>query len=545
MEIQISVTAGAAKGSVFSFEQPDCFLFGRSEDAKVSLAHDGHVSRQHFLLTIAPPDCRVIDLGSKNGTIVNGRRYGGRKPVGPGIVQAPDGEVAVTLRHGDEIVVGDTRMTVAINTDAVCAQCRDAIHHRDKPECAAGGGFVCRNCRARTHDQARPPAETLSMFYALACARCGSDVTSEAGNAGQVLGAEFVCGRCRAQVLAPAPHQVPVTELPSAPPGAPAIAGYTLLAELGRGGMGAVYKARHDATGALVAIKTMLPHVAINSAHVQMFEREVEVTRQLRHANIVELRGHGKVDGTIYCVLEFVEGVDLAKLIERRGGKLALQEAAGLMLQILAGLGHAHGATLSVELPGGARSVAGIVHRDLKPQNILLAAQAGGWIPKVADFGLSKAFESAGMSSFTTEGQVAGTPVYWPREQITQYRYLHPATDVFSIAAVFYEALTGSLVRDSFAELTRRCRERGTPPNLGDFAIAILDSPIVPIRTRDPSIPINIAAVLDRALAEAEVPGDPGKMRDMLSRLRYPDATAFRHALLAALRQDCPQWVFA
>ncbi len=530
MEIQVSVTAGEAKGAVFSFEQPDCFLFGRSQDAKVSLANDGFVSRQHFLLTIAPPECRVTDLGSKNGTIVNGRRYGGRKPAGPGVAQAPDGQVAVTLKHGDEIVVGDTRMSVAINADAVCMQCRSAIHHRDKPACEVPGGFRCAACRARPL-----AAETLSKIYSLQCIRCGSDVTAEAGNGGQVVGAEFVCGRCRERALAPVPS-THVSSTLAPPVGAPAIPGYTVLAELGRGGMGAVYKARHDPSGALVAIKTMLPHVAINAGHVQMFEREVQVTHQLRHPNIVELRGYGKVDGTVYCVLEFVDGVDLAKLIQRRGGKLQLQEAGSLMLQILDGLGHAHTTTLSVELPGvGARTVAGIVHRDLKPQNILLAADAEGWKPKVADFGLSKAFESAGMSSFTSEGQVAGTPLYWPREQITQYRYLHPATDVFSIAAVFYEALTGSPIRDSFAEMTRRCEQRGTPPNLGDFAIAILDGPIVPIQRRHASIPPAVAAVLDRALAEAEVPRDPAQMRDMLSRLRYPDALSFRRALAAAL----------
>jgi len=122
MRVEVHVTEGPAQGQQFSFDKDDCFLFGRTADANVSLPHDHHVSRQHFLLVISSPSCTLIDLDSKNGVFVNGVRYGGRKPPESGVKQAPEGVNEVQLNHGDEIIVGDTRMTIWIHRDA-----RDAI----------------------------------------------------------------------------------------------------------------------------------------------------------------------------------------------------------------------------------------------------------------------------------------------------------------------------------------------------------------------------------------------------------------------------------
>jgi pSer/pThr/pTyr-binding forkhead associated (FHA) protein len=90
MRVDIAITAGPAKGQRFTFDKPDRFLFGRSTEARVSLPADPYVSRRHFLLEISPPECKLTDLDSKNGTIVNGIRYGGKKPLRAEIMQAPD-----------------------------------------------------------------------------------------------------------------------------------------------------------------------------------------------------------------------------------------------------------------------------------------------------------------------------------------------------------------------------------------------------------------------------------------------------------------------
>jgi serine/threonine protein kinase len=157
---------------------------------------------------------------------------------------------------------------------------------------------------------------------------------------------------------------------------------------------------------------------------------------------------------------------------------------------------------------------------------------------KVADFGLAKSFEAAGLSDMTTAGQLCGTPLYWPREQITHYRYLAPPSDVFSIAAVFYEMLTGVWARGGFKEMMDRCQRRHRGPGMAEIMCVIVENQIAPLRERNPAIPKRVAEVIDRALREAEVPPDENKMRAALAKLRYPDAGAFRETLGKALGQS-------
>lgn len=468
MRVEVKVVAGPAAGRTFTFDEPDCMLFGRSDDARISISGDPFVSRHHFLLEISPPVCKVTDLGSKNGVYVNGVRYGGRKPPSEGVVQAPDSARETMLEDGDEIAVGDTRMRVSISSTRAAAD--ETLTHA-------------------------PPAQVKAPA---ADPATGATVATDSG----------------------------------------LFDGYSIETELGRGGMGVVYKAVQVATGRHVAIKTMLPQVATDETAVRVFLREVEVTRQLVHPNVVQLLDHGRVKGTFYFVLEFVDGTDLCRWLESRGGRVPLEVLAPLMTGILDGLAHAHRASLEVEVAAGDRRVhRGTVHRDLKPENILLGRAGDGWVPKVADFGLSKSFESAGLTDITVPGMVAGSPLYWPREQITHYRYLDPATDVFSIAAVFYEALTGFLVRDGLLEMLDGCQRVDRQPGISDFLRVILANRPVPIRERDPGIPGPVAQVLDRALQETEVPHGGREMRTLLAKLRYPDAGAFRDALVEALEQ--------
>src|SRR5688500_8741921 len=112
LRVKVQVTAGPAAGRTFEFDQPDTFLFGRSADARVSLPDDPYVSRHHFVLEISPPDCKITDLGSKNGTFVNRVRFGGTVAPRPGVQLAPEGVRETRVASGDEIVVGDTQMRV-------------------------------------------------------------------------------------------------------------------------------------------------------------------------------------------------------------------------------------------------------------------------------------------------------------------------------------------------------------------------------------------------------------------------------------------------
>ena len=541
MRVSITFTAGPARGRSFSFDEPDCFLFGRGADAKVSLPNDPYVSRQHFLLEIAPPNCKITDLNSKGGFHVNGVRYGGRTPLVSGTKQAPNGAKDTFLKDGDEIAVGDSRAIIAIEVDALCANCGLAIPNeaREKLQ-VAGGGFFCAECRAKQAAKAAPAAPPKER--PLHCTRCKKDVAAEAGLRGQAKDAQYVCKDCRAKEKAnPEALLDDVLGLAAAAPlvpGAPAISGYHIEEELGRGGMGVVYKATQKRTGRKVAIKTMLPNVATTERAVRVFQREVEITRQLKHPNIVELIEHGQARGTFFFVLEFVDGMDLEKFVASKGGKLELAESVSLMMGILDGLAYAHRAKLKMAMTGSEPTpFTGGVHRDLKPANILLA-RGGVWTPKVADFGLAKSFESAGMTDITAPGGVWGTPAYWPREQITHYRYLAPPTDVFSIAAVFYEMLTGACARDGITELFTDCARRDCQPSLANIMCVIIEHPIAPLRSRNHSIPKRVADVIDRALREEAVSANEHEMRAALAKLRYPDAGEFRDALRKALKQE-------
>lgn len=552
MQVELKIIAGPAKGQNFTFDGSDRFLFGRAADARISLPNDPYVSRQHFLLEISPPDCKVTDLDSKNGLFVNGIRYGGRKPPKKGVIQAPNGAQSTYLKNGDEVIVGDTRMKVFIQTDIFCIKCGGIIPLKEKEESTfVGDTYLCRNCRQQEDTQkpvskkiSPPPAphETTGKYRIVHCIRCNKDVTKEAGARGQVAGAEYVCKKCRKDEttgpLGLIEQMLNAAVARKTAPGTPVIQSYHIEKEIGRGGMGLVYKATDERTGRPVAIKTMLPHVASNPDNVRTFQREIEVTQQLQHPNIVRLFDHGNAQGTFYFVLEFVDGIDLYQLIVTKGGYLSLDEAAPILLETLDGLAYAHQAAFKTEVADGEIKIfSGIVHRDLKPQNILLARKGNRWIPKISDFGTAKSFESAGLTDITVPGDVLGTPMYWPREQITHYKYLSPATDVFSIAAVFYEVLTGVWVREGFQEMFDKCKQQRRLPAISDYMKVIAGNPAIPIRKRNPDIPEPVAKVFDRALREAEVPHDETQMRKVLAKLRYPNAREFLNDLSSAFEE--------
>ena len=305
----------------------------------------------------------------------------------------------------------------------------------------------------------------------------------------------------------------------------PRAEGYSIDGTLGEGGFGAVYKGVHDATGKTVAIKMILPSLADHRS-VSLFQREISITQQLRHPNIVKVLDIGSSEGRWYYVMEYVDGGNLRNLVHQRGGTISLSELAPIMLEVLDGLTHAHRASFDIRIDEELKSFQGVVHRDLKPENILLVQQTHGYSAKVADFGLAKAFESAGLTVFTRPGEIAGTFRYWPREHLTHYKYLTPPSDVFSIASVLYESLSGYPIRDGLLV-----------PSWREIIATIKQNPVVPIRKRNANILEPVAEVIDRALKEVLLPDSisQDEMREILGRLRYPDAGGFRNALAGVI----------
>ncbi|MCA8921400.1 MAG: serine/threonine protein kinase, partial [Planctomycetes bacterium] len=258
---------------------------------------------------------------------------------------------------------------------------------------------------------------------------------------------------------------------------------YALEAELGRGGMGTVYRARDTRSGRAVALKT-LTDVSANLAQLERFRLEAEALRGLVHPHLVEVLDLSLAPPQPYAVFELVEGETLAARVKREG-PLPWPTAARIASEVASGVAAAH--------------ERGLLHRDLKPDNVLLGP-AGA---KLADFGLVKDLDR---ETLTQSGATLGTPSYMAPEQIgSQKDRWGPPTDVYGLAATLYFALTGR------------------PPFTGPTTVAILhavlqDAPPQPSALA-PDVPRWLDAVCLRGLAKENAE-------------RFPSAIAFRLALL-------------
>jgi tRNA A-37 threonylcarbamoyl transferase component Bud32 len=262
------------------------------------------------------------------------------------------------------------------------------------------------------------------------------------------------------------------------PEDAPSIPGYEIEREIGRGGMGVVYKARQVGLNRTVAIKMILDGQYATAGEIRRFRAEGEAIAKLRHPNVVGVYDLGQVGKKPYFVLEYVSGGSLDRRL--RDGPLPVPEAVALAAALADGVAAAH--------------AAGIVHRDLKPANILLDADG---TPKVADFGIAK---TQGADGLTQTGAVVGTPAYMSPEQAAgRVREVGPASDIYALGAILYELLTGS------------------PPFKGESLLSTLDlvrhTPPEPVRRRRRGVPRPLEAVCLKCLEK-----DPAD--------RYPSAAA-------------------
>lgn len=213
-----------------------------------------------------------------------------------------------------------------------------------------------------------------------------------------------------------------------------------ILELLGQGGMGAVYKARQPSLDRLVAVKVLPVEVGRDPAFAERFTREARALARLSHPNIVGIYDFGQADGLYYFVMEYVDGVSLRQLVEKRS--LDPRQALALVPQICDALQFAHDE--------------GIVHRDVKPENILLDKRGR---VKIADFGLAKLLgRAADEAVLTRVEQVMGTPLYMAPEQMQGSHAVDHRADIYSLGVVFYEMLTGELPLGRFAPPSQKAQ---------------------------------------------------------------------------------------
>jgi tetratricopeptide (TPR) repeat protein len=224
---------------------------------------------------------------------------------------------------------------------------------------------------------------------------------------------------------------------------------YEILQLLGRGGMGAVYKARDTELDRIVALKLIRPELARNPEILRRFKQELILARQVTHKNVIRIFDLGQSGGIKFITMDFVEGQDLRVLLLERG-KFPPEQAARVMLQICHALEAAHSE--------------GVIHRDLKPQNIMVAPDGRVY---VMDFGIAR---SAHLPGMTQTGVLIGTPEYMSPEQARGEK-LTELSDLFSLGIIFYELLTGKSPYYSdtpLATLWKRMKEKATPPGVVD-----------------------------------------------------------------------------
>lgn len=314
--------------------------------------------------------------------------------------------------------------------------------------------------------------------------------------------------------------------------------GFENIRTLCQGSKGPIYRAIEPEKRRDVIVKAVRFSEDADPQKVRRLQAELELLCHLSHPHIVPLLKYGSCGQCVFCLMPYVEGSDLEELLRNYDNGMPLPEAAAIMLDLLDGLAYAHTRTVRARASRGAsKSFRGIVYRDLKPRNIFLTCDGNVWIPRLADFGLSRGFEIAGLTNITHPAEIGSAPLYWPREQVTHYTRPTLATDVFALAAIFYRMLTGCWIRDGFQELFTGPDSQGIQPSLTEYLRIIVKHAPIPIRERNPQIPEPLSTVIDRALQEEELSHDTTTMQRRLDELRYPDANAFQKAIISAFQK--------
>jgi YVTN family beta-propeller protein len=269
------------------------------------------------------------------------------------------------------------------------------------------------------------------------------------------------------------------------------VSGYRVETLIGRGGMGAVYRAEEEGLGRKVALKVIAPELAQDERFRERFLRESRIAASLDHPHVIPIYQAGEDDGLLFLAMRYVEGTDFARVVAEEGA-LEPRRALELLSQVAEALDAAH--------------EKGLVHRDVKPSNVLIAESAGREHCYLGDFGLTK--RTGSLSGVSVAGNIVGTLEYVAPEQITGDP-LDERSDVYSLGCVLYECLTG----------------QSPFPRATDVALLwahVHEEPTPPSKAR-PELPRELDTVLARALAK-----EPGR--------RYRSAGELVAATRSALR---------
>lgn len=413
-QVRFRLKSGANQETEIVISEPTILIMGREGSADICVATDPYFSRNHCRLEVRPPHCRLVDLNSTNGTLVNGIKA----------------LVPIDLMSGDRFGGGDTIVE-----------------------------FTAESKDVHVPNQA-----------SIATARLDADIRAIQ----ELIGDPGVKASPLARLIGIDPAGAPQPHKPKSPLNVgEVIGGYQVEKEIGRGGMGVVYLCRHLRTQQLRALKLILPLAGTDQEQLQLFLREANLLIQLKHPRIVEAQEIGMHRGQPYLVMEYLDTIDLVATINKQSRVKAIRMACWVAVQVLDALEYAHGQ--------------GTIHRDVKPSNALAFRSENRMLVKLADFGLAKKYQEAGLSSLTNDGDIRGTLAYMAPEQVRDSRYSKPSVDIYSTAATLYYLLSGCshLCGTRYSEAVQKL---------------LYESP-VPLLHSAPDVPQELAQILDRALS--------------------------------------------
>jgi tRNA A-37 threonylcarbamoyl transferase component Bud32 len=303
----------------------------------------------------------------------------------------------------------------------------------------------------------------------------------------------------------------PMPPLSDAPPKIP---GFEVLGELGRGGMGIVYKARPVGESWLLAIKVIRKERLLDEEAVRRFRREAQAAARAHHPNVVRVIDFDQAGTTYYLVMEYVDGITLQRLVDERG-PLPIEQACDFIRQAALGLQHAHERSL--------------VHRDIKPSNLMVTckdpppAERSDCLVKILDLGVARVLPPAGtvpaesLSTLTQAGAVIGTADYIAPEQLENPHGADIRADLYSLGCTFYFLLTGQVPFPGGTLISKLDRHRWEAP--------------LPIESVRPEAPPAVLSVINKMMAKKpaeryQTPGELGRVLGAMARAGYRGAGA-------------------
>ncbi len=512
--VVLAAIEGTLKGTRFRFAENRLCLLGRSENCTVILP-GSEVSRNHCMIDIRPPSAFLQDLGSTNGTLLNGQEIG--KDSASQRNTDPHKLPSYPLAHGDEIIIAGHQFQIFLYPAIFCESCGKEIPEEFEELQTAENSetYLCPDCQfllsrhssEKFKNRDTDAQKTRKIQY---CSQCGEILVSDMEESSVMGLLQSVC--CKKCQTAFFPDQTLFLESPlEGSSNLLQIPGYRVIKKLGQGGMGTVYLGRCIRSGDLVAIKLLRSDLAISELSREQFFKEAERLRTFQHPNIIGLRDSGAIGSSFYFVMDYCSNGTLEEYMKQQTEHLSVESAVSLILPILSALDHVHHFSYQEQSfpDGNWVTVHGAVHRDIKPDNIYLDTVNGYPHVRISDFGLAKAYELSGMTGMTDTGDFAGSLGFLSRQQFLNYRYAKPEVDIWATAAVLYYLLTRRSPRDF---------------NTGNHVYDIFQKSPTPIQDYRPDLPDALAEFLDTAL-------------DDRVEIRWKTVADFQQKLLEVLQQ--------